>query len=742
MEGEHVRLRTYLGAIVLAAVIPLLTFAVVIIRQDLVERQDLLDRGMHDTARALSLAIDGEVKASLAVLETLASSPLLDRAELETFHALAQRAMQGRKRANLNLFDLSGAALLNSSRPFDSALPNPLASSRTADSRYPDVPLGGADPVRKVLESGRPVISDLWISLVTGEPRIALGVPVMRDGRLRYVLEMAIDAEEFTRFLSEQKLPPSSVLAIVDRSGVVIARSSNAADRVGQPLAPGLARQIAASDSGSGIGDSSEGMGMYHVFARSGFTGWKTSLGVSMATLLAPQKRALAILAGGATLALILGLGAAVVIARRVTRPIAQLARSAGAISQGERVDVDGREVRELQDLHRALAAAGDAARQSAVERERRRAAEEANRHKDEFLAMLSHELRSPLAAMTNATYVLRVSEPGTPPAREARDVLDRQTRHMAKLIDELLDISRLSVGKADLALETFDLAQATTDLVADWRASGRLERHQVVLNAERAWVDADRVRIGQIVSNLLDNSLKFTPDGGIVRVDVRADETHAVITVTDAGQGVAANDLGRVFDLFAQGDQGLARPRGGMGIGLALVKRIAQMHGGTVEIASEGPGRGTVVTVRVPAVPEPAQQPVAASFRRDTGRQRVLLIEDNNDTRQMLNAALTTIGHEVREAADGAAGLAAAAAIRPDVALIDIGLPDIDGYEVARRLRAAKANENLLLIALTGYGQPEDRDRSRQAGFDAHLTKPIGVERLKQAMASLRNAS
>ena len=252
----------------------------------------------------------------------------------------------------------------------------------------------------------------------------------------------------------------------------------------------------------------------------------------------------------------------------------------------------------------------------------------------------------------------------------------------------------------------------------------------------------ADRTRIEQIVSNLLDNSLKFTPHGESVSVEVRAAPGEAVITVTDAGEGIAPQDISRVFQLFAQGTQGIARSRGGMGIGLALVKRIAEMHGGSVTVESEGVGLGTRVTVRFPSVAKPAQEPAVAALRPESPPRRVLIIEDNDDTRQMLRTALAMNGHEVDEAADGASGLAAAASLRPDVALVDIGLPDIDGYEVARRLRQVAPDGKLVLVAITGYGQPADRDRSRQAGFDAHLTKPIGPEHLREAISLLRAAS
>jgi CheY-like chemotaxis protein len=375
--------------------------------------------------------------------------------------------------------------------------------------------------------------------------------------------------------------------------------------------------------------------------------------------------------------------------------------------------------------------------RHELIEREKA-ALQATDRAKDEFLAMLSHELRNPLAALTAAAHVLKLSDPGRDSAIKARAVVERQTKHMARLVGDLLDISRVAMGKVALERERVNLAEVVSRVTSTWRASGRLERHRVSLDAAPVWVDADRARLEQIFSNLLDNSLKFTPAGRRVSISVRQEGESAVLRVADEGEGVAAEATERIFELFVQGERGLDRGAGGLGVGLALVKRLTEMHGGTVTAASPGAGQGATFTVTLPAVLPPAQ-PAAApeSAPRETPR-RVLIVEDNDDTRQMLHEALAFSGHDVREARDGATGLALAAESRPDVALIDIGLPDVDGYEVARRLRAAPGGRSIGLIAITGYGQAEDQRRAYDAGFDAHLTKPVAPERLKQVMAGL----
>jgi CheY-like chemotaxis protein len=295
-------------------------------------------------------------------------------------------------------------------------------------------------------------------------------------------------------------------------------------------------------------------------------------------------------------------------------------------------------------------------------------------------------------------------------------------------------------MGKVALERERFNLAKVVADVISVWRASGRLERHFVSLGASAVWVDADRSRIEQVFSNLLDNALKFTPPGKRITVGVGPEGDSAVLRVTDEGEGMAPGAVERMFDLFVQGERGLDRAAGGLGVGLALVKRLTELHGGKVVASSEGRGKGTTFTVALPAVLPSAQQAMPFDATLPSGSARkVLIVEDNDDTRAMLLETLAFSGHDVREARDGASGLALAAEKTPDIALIDIGLPDLDGYEVARRLRAAPGGRSNGLVAITGYGQPEDQKRALEAGFDAHLTKPVAPERLRQVMAGLR---
>jgi PAS domain S-box-containing protein len=349
----------------------------------------------------------------------------------------------------------------------------------------------------------------------------------------------------------------------------------------------------------------------------------------------------------------------------------------------------------------------------------------EANRAKDEFLATLSHELRNPLGAIVNAAAALDHGGIGEDRAARLRQIIHRQTHHLTRLVDDLLDVARATAGKIALNRQPIDLADVAGGCVRSLRESGRAHHQRVTIRVESVIVNADPTRLAQIITNLLDNAVKFTPTGGAVDVDVMREGQEGVIRVSDRGMGITPEMLPRVFDLFAQAEQPLDRSVGGLGIGLALSRRLVEMHGGTITVASEGRGRGAQFTVRLPveAMPTPAPPPAVPAPKR---ARTILVIEDNDDARESLRLLLESLGHRVLAAVDGHQGVAQALEHRPEVLLVDLGLPGLDGYEVARAVRSTPGGKSAMLIAVTGYGQAEDRRRSREAGFDAHLVKPV----------------
>ena len=366
------------------------------------------------------------------------------------------------------------------------------------------------------------------------------------------------------------------------------------------------------------------------------------------------------------------------------------------------------------------------------TERRRLEALETRERELNEFLAMLSHELRNPLAPMRNVVGVLRTGTRDEAILRWSHDVLDRQLAQLTRLVEDLLDVSRMTSGKITLREEPLDLCEVIAGAVEMHRPLIEARGHslKVMLPAEPLGVLGDPTRLAQVMQNLLSNATKYTPDGGTIEVSVAREGDEAVVRVRDTGVGMPPALVKRVFDLFAQGERSLDRSEGGLGIGLTLVERIVKQHGGSIRARSDGPGTGSEFVVRLPLlageVPRrapPSSQPAAAP---SAATRRVLIVDDHQDSADSLGMLVRRWGHEAWSAYDGPAALALATQRKPDVVLLDLGLPGMDGFEVARRLRAIPGLEHVRIVALTGYGRSQDQRASEQAGFDLHWVKPV----------------
>ena len=719
------RLRSHLLLLSIATAAPVVALAVLIAVVVVKQERDSVRDAAGERVVAVMSAIDAELRGSIATLRALAASRQLEAGNLKTFHAEALRIL-GTHPDWLGFNVARGDGM------------------RIADSTNPPVRELGLVVDREsfdlAMRTGEPVIGRVVTDPGDGNLGLALRMPTFNeDGTVRYMVTVVLKPEAFIDVLRAQRLPEGWVVNLVDRGQNIIARLPPVP--AGRPAADSLREALQRSPQGWFRGRTLEGQDSYTPYVTSTLSGW--ALGISMPTSAvdAAAWRSLWLLLLMLVLASAIAVGFALLLGWRIARPIHVLARAAAAAGRGEPVELPRRTpISELDALSAALGQSAQAMREKQQLAEREKAAlQAADRAKDEFLAMLSHELRNPLAALTAAAHVLKLASPGEPAAVKARAVVERQTKHMARLVGDLLDISRVAMGKVALERARVNLAEVVGGVLNTWRASGRLERHSVQPQIAPVWVDADRARIEQIVSNLLDNAVKFTPAGRRIAVSVAPEGESAVLSVADEGQGLARDATERMFDIFVQGERGLDRSAGGLGVGLALVKRLTEMHGGTVSASSAGPGKGAIFTVKLPAVLPPQQRSAPLDKAAGPRAQYILIIEDNDDTRQMLHETLVFSGHDVREARDGASGLALAAEAQPDVALIDIGLPDLDGYEVARRLRAAPGGRRMGLIAITGYGQPEDQRRAYEAGFDAHLTKPVAPERLRQVMAGLR---
>ncbi|WP_437675710.1 hybrid sensor histidine kinase/response regulator [Sorangium sp. So ce131] len=372
----------------------------------------------------------------------------------------------------------------------------------------------------------------------------------------------------------------------------------------------------------------------------------------------------------------------------------------------------------------------------------REQALRDAGRRKDEFLAVLAHELRNPLSTLHFALSVSQMPSVPEPRRAWARAVMQRQLRQLTRLVDDLLDVSRITRGKLALKKEPLDLGQVVQQAAAAVAPLIDASKHElsVDLGDGPAWVLGDAARLEQVIVNLLTNAAKYTRDGGQIWLSLRQEGAEVVLRVRDTGIGIPPEVLPRIFDLYEQAHPTLDRSRGGLGIGLTLVKRLVELHGGEVSAASEGEARGSELTVRLPAAKAAERPREAPAPARRAPARRILVVDDNHDHARGVGLLLEQAGHTIALAHDGASALEAADRFAPDVVLLDLGMPEMDGYEVARKLRRERDDAGgagaLKIIALTGYGQQEDQRRSREAGCDAHLVKPVDHDALLAQIA------
>jgi CheY-like chemotaxis protein len=362
----------------------------------------------------------------------------------------------------------------------------------------------------------------------------------------------------------------------------------------------------------------------------------------------------------------------------------------------------------------------------------------EADRRKNEFLAILAHELRNPVAAISNATRVMQERRASDEQRRQMADMLGRQIAHLTRLVDDLLDVARITRGQISLKKETMPLAAVVERAVDTVRPVVQAKKQEVIatLSETKVLIDGDITRMSQVIGNLLHNAAKFSPERSFIYLTAGVEQGWAVVRVRDEGSGIAPEVLPHIFDLFHQASQGIDREQGGLGIGLTVVRKLVEMHGGTVEARSPGLGQGTEFILRLPVIAEDGRESEQTQAPHGPPVVRkVLVVDDNLDSAESLAVLLRVAGHEAHIAADGLSALEVFDSFRPNAVVLDIGLPKMDGYAVARELRARYPGARLQLLALTGYGRDEDRARSREAGFDGHLTKPVEFERLLELL-------
>ena len=688
------------------------------------------ERSVLEVSRALSTAVQGEVGRTADALGVLSNSLHLDESDLSRFWQHSRRAHDAQKHwLAVILFDAQGHQLMNTTYAQGAELPTavePESLRETIESRQPHVGYLAKGP--------------------NGKWGIPVRIPILRGSQVRWVLTGVIDPAAILEVLERTRVPGDWVIAVSDAHGQRVARTQSPEQSLGTPFSPTLIEMMSKGGrEGTGITQNSEGVSVFTAYTRNPITGWVTAVGLPVAGVEANAQRSFITFGSGIVLSIVLGILGALYLGRSVSEPMAVLRERALRGSEGRPLAMPQTDVREILDVANALTAADLERSRAEADREElfrleqaaRAAAESANRAKDEFLAMLGHELRNPLGAISNAAALLQQGGLDDRQRDQARGVISRQVAHLSRLTDDLLDAGRAVTGKIVLQRRPVDLAEVARQALATLDASGRTKRHVIAAELESAWVEADAIRLDQIIANLVINAVKYSAPGSRILVSVRHESPDAVLRVKDEGIGVPADLTPRVFDLFVQGSRDLDRALGGLGIGLTLVRRLAEMHGGTATVYSEGEDKGSEFMVRLPSIDPPASRaaPSASGGAKSSGRD-ILVVEDNPDARETLKMLLEMMGHRVHVASDGETGLAAAERFKPDVLLVDIGLPRMDGYEVARRIRATNGwPSRPLLIAVTGYGQDSDRERAIAAGFDLHMAKPIEPHQLTEVI-------
>jgi signal transduction histidine kinase/ActR/RegA family two-component response regulator len=683
-------------------------------------------RALLDLARALSSAVDAELDGTVATLASMARTPALDVGDVRAFYPIARdQALAQSEWLGVTLADGDGRMLFRTTAPFD-APPQPIADPAS---------------LRQALLLRRPVIGHVARGK-GGRPAVPVRYPVFDAAGHPYVLTAIVQPDRIMHAIARQQVPRGSMITVLDGDGTIVARSHGEQDRIGTAPSPSLARLTRLNGpEGAGPTLTLEGEALATAYTRLSRYGWTVAVGAPPAGWAGGPTQGFVWYGVGMALSLALSIGLASALARRIVRRIATLETGFAALGAGADPVVPHSRIREIDAMGAALRAAG--AQRAAHEEERGRlmdtlaqvlakreealeAARQAGRAKDEFLAVLGHELRNPLAPIAGALDLMDLrKDEGS--VRE-RGIMRRQVAHLKHLVDDLLDVARIASGKLHIVTAPVDLAAVARHTVA------ALPDQPVRLDLPAAlWVDGDEHRLTQVLGNLLSNAARFGSTDTHIVLARAGDEAHLV--VSDNGVGMDAALAERVFEPFYQAPQPLVR-HSGLGLGLAIVRRIVELHGGRVSAHSDGPGRGSRFEIRLP-LGTPASSAAPDAVAADTPPRKVLIVDDNEDAAALTAAVLRQLGHDVRTAHTATAALAVQAAWPPDVAILDIGLPDMDGYALAAAMRRAAARP-LRLTALTGYGRqagvaahsPDDA-----AAFDLHLTKPASVDDLRRAL-------
>jgi signal transduction histidine kinase/CheY-like chemotaxis protein len=698
-------------------------------------------------ARALGTAVEAELRSSASVLTSLSTSLALDAGDVAGFRERAGRVVSTQPHwAAITLSDLAGKALVDTRVPHGTA-PPPSIVEKSFEA---------------VVKTRRPAVGNL-MGTPPGAMTFPVRIPVFRKGELGYVLTALVKPEGIRDVVNRQNLPDDWIISIFDANGRRVARSRAHEENLGGPASPSL-QALMATGGQQGIGQTVtlEGEPIYTTWVRLQDSGWSAVPGVPAALVEAAARRSLFAYGGGVLLSIALGMLGAVWVARSINRPIGTLRASAQALGRGEPLPASATPILEIRDVADALRTAAAERTRDEAERERllrseqdaRAAAEAANRAKDQFLAVLSHELRTPLNAVYGWARMLIDGQVPAHSVDKALEAIVRNANAQVQLIDDLLDVSRIITGKMRLDVRSVDLPaviEAALDAVRP-AATAKSIRLESVLDPKAGPITGDPARLQQVVWNLLMNAVKFTPRNGKVQIHLQRVNSHVEVVVSDTGEGIPPHLLSSIFDRFQQADSSTTRAHTGLGLGLALVKHLAELHGGNVVARSAGEGKGATFVVSLPLTI--AALPAAASGSHPTATTvevlmpqglrldgvRVLVVDDAAEAQALASAMLTSAGAVVRTCASAPEAFDILREWRPDVLVSDIEMPGEDGYALIRKVRALPASEGgrTPAVALTAYGRTQDRMLSLNAGYSMHVPKPVDPGEFITIVASL----
>ncbi|QJE01653.1 response regulator [Massilia forsythiae] len=730
-------LRSRLMLLVALAILPLAVMTVV---SGMREREHAIKASEENLRRLTGMAAANEaqsVEGARQILVDLASVPDLLKDTARCTSLLSDVLDRNEGFVNFGLIQLNGDVTC-------SAVP----------LLHP-VNLGDRSHFRRAISERRFIAGDYVFGRVIKKHTINLTYPVIdRSGKVLAVVFAAMDLEGLDTYINDINLPAGSVLTTYDARGGVISRRPDPERHLGAKVSAAMKDALANAGQRAVTIRGEDGVERLHTFVRVGpqtLTDYTVTIGIPTETIISAarhdQVMSLLALAATTLLAMVAAwLVGDVLIVKRVRKLMGTAERiAAGDLEARSGIDYGNEEIGNLAQALDRMASAlqkKETAR-SLAERELRAA----DQRKDEFLAMLAHELRNPLAPISTGAHLLKLLHSDNVQITQTCSIIVRQVDHMTGLVDDLLDVSRVTRGLVSLSTQVLDLKRVVDDAAEQIRPLITARRHRVVIDLPPlpCHVKGDHKRLVQVVANLLGNATKYTPEGGAIDLRLAADGHDYVLTVADDGIGMEPALVERVFDLFTQAERTPDRSQGGLGLGLALVKSLVELHGGAVHAASPGPGKGSTFTVRLPRHTQDvvlAPQPAARDGQDDGAPLRILLVDDNVDAVHTLQLFLRSAGHRVEVAYSAGDALELAKTLVPEVCLLDIGLPDFDGNELSRRLRTLPQAAGATLIAMTGYGRQQDRETAMAAGFDHYLVKPVNTTQLSDILAAAAEAN